>query len=364
MSGKKEPLGQSRQATAGAQPTLKTIATKLGLGVTTVSRALKDAPEIGLKTRQLVQAAAREVGYRPNRAGVRLRTGKTNVISLVLDTHEQAGSFVSEFIFGITEALVGTSYHMIVTPYSTLKDAMEPIRYLTETGSCDGIIITRIEPDDERVRYMTENNVPFVTHGRTFMGIEHPYHDFDNYAYGALAVDWLAKLGRRRLALLAPPAELSFHDHMRHGFHAALQRHGLTEVPFDAVTNDDSVDDIRRAVRLLMESPDTRPDGIVAGSSDVSGTGGSTFAFVMGAEDLGLTLGKDFDVVCKQLYKRSPLIREQFYVITEEVRAIGRELGKTLLGAIDGKPLAELQGMTVPTEVVRPSIVYDPKAQR
>jgi LacI family transcriptional regulator len=158
----------------GSPPTLKTIATALGLGVTTVSRALRDDPKIGLKTRMSVQEEARNLGYRPSRAGLRLRTGKTNVISLVLDTQEQVGSFVSEMIFGITEALAGTAYHLIVTPYSRLKDAMEPIRYLVETESVDGIIISRIEPDDERVRYMLEHDMPFATHGRTFAGLQHP----------------------------------------------------------------------------------------------------------------------------------------------------------------------------------------------
>ena len=86
------------------RPTLKTIAFMTGLGVTTVSRALKDAPEIGEETRRRVQLVARQVGYRPNRAGVRLRTGKTNVISLVLDTDEQIMGFVSDIIYGISEA--------------------------------------------------------------------------------------------------------------------------------------------------------------------------------------------------------------------------------------------------------------------
>ncbi len=80
------------EASAG-RPTLKTIAFMTGLGVTTVSRALKDAPEIGEETRRRVQLVARQVGYRPNRAGVRLRTGKTNVISLVLNTEEQVMGF-------------------------------------------------------------------------------------------------------------------------------------------------------------------------------------------------------------------------------------------------------------------------------
>src|SRR5262245_7635229 len=66
--------GDPKSATAG-RPTLKTIAFMTGLGVTTVSRALKDAPEIGEETRRRVQLVARQIGYRPNRAGVRLRTG-------------------------------------------------------------------------------------------------------------------------------------------------------------------------------------------------------------------------------------------------------------------------------------------------
>ena len=108
-----------------SRPTLKTIAFMTGLGVTTVSRALKDAPEIGEETRRRVQLVARQVGYRPNRAGVRLRTGKTNVISLVLNTEEQVMGFVSDIIYGISEFLAQTPYHLIVTPYSRKNDPMD-----------------------------------------------------------------------------------------------------------------------------------------------------------------------------------------------------------------------------------------------
>ena len=94
------------------RPTLKTIAFMTGLGITTVSRALKDAPEIGEDTRRRVQLVARQVGYRPNRAGVRLRTGKTSVISLILDTDQQIMSFVSDIIYGVSEILADTAYHL------------------------------------------------------------------------------------------------------------------------------------------------------------------------------------------------------------------------------------------------------------
>lgn len=326
------------------RPTLKTLAFMTGLGVTTVSRALKNAPEIGAETRRRVQLVAKQIGYRPNRAGVRLRTGKTNVISLVLDTEEQIGGFVSDMIYGISEALAATPYHLIVTPYSRNNDPLEPVRYVVETGSADGIIVSRTEPDDKRVRYMTERGFPFATHGRTDMGLEHAYHDFDNFAFAAEAVRKLAALGRRRLALLAPPANLSYYHHMRDGFAEALADCGLTEVPFPAATVDHSIEHIRARTRELMQRR-LRPDGVV------SGAGAATFALVAGVEDEGLRIGTDLDIVSKQASRLLHFLRPQLHVINEDVRLAGAELARAVIGRIDGAPIGSLQTLSRPAEV-------------
>jgi LacI family transcriptional regulator len=337
--------GRTGERTEGAsRPTLKTIAFMTGLAVTTVSRALKDAPEIGEETRKRVQLVARQVGYRPNRAGVRLRTGKTNVISLVLNTEEQVGGFVSDLIYGISEHLAQTPYHLIVTPYSRINDPMEPVRYVVETGSADGIIISRTEPKDARVRYMTERGFPFATHGRTDMGIEHPFHDFDNRAFSVEAVRKLVALGRTRLALLAPPPNLSYHQHMREGFLDMLGEYGLIEVPFTGATVDHSIDDIRARAGDLMRRAN-RPDGFVSGS------GQATFALVAAIEDAGLTVGKDVDIVSKQSSRLLHLLRPKLYVVNESVRLAGRELARSVLGAIDGSEPHSLQSLSVPTSV-------------
>ena len=83
------------------RPTLKTIAYMTGLGITTVSRALKDAPDIGADTKERVRLVAGQLGYHPNRAGVRLRTGKTNVIALVLSIEQELMGFSSQMVQGI-----------------------------------------------------------------------------------------------------------------------------------------------------------------------------------------------------------------------------------------------------------------------
>ena len=237
-----------------------------GLGVTTVSRALNDAPDIGQATKERVRLVAKQIGYRPNRAGVRLSTGKTNVISLILSVETEVLGFTSHLVYGISEHLAGSPYHLIVTPYNLRSDPLEPVRYIVETGSADGIIFSRTEPQDARVRYLHERGFPFATHGRSEMGIEHPFFDFDNARYAELAVERLAARGRRRLALLAPPRHLTYSRHMTAGFQRAIERLDLVDVPIRGVTTDSRHEAIRAEIGRLMTSR-RRPDGIVCGSA-------------------------------------------------------------------------------------------------
>ncbi|RFC66963.1 MULTISPECIES: LacI family transcriptional regulator [Mesorhizobium] len=328
----------------GERPTLKTIAFMTGLGVTTVSRALKDAPEIGPETRKRVQLVARQVGYRPNRAGVRLRTGKTNVISLILDTQESIGGFVSDIVYGVSEHLAQTPYHLILTPYSRDNDPMEPIRYVVETGSADGIIISRTQPNDPRVRYLAERGFPFATHGRTLVKPAHAFHDFDNYTFGQIAVQRLVRRGRKRLALLGPSASLLYAQHTRDGFSDALASEGVSEVPFPHVTTDDTMEAIREATLEMMRRKQP-PDGIV------SSAGGAAFSIVAGIEEAGLQLGRDIDIVSKQSFRLLPIFRPQILVVNEDFRLAGRNLARAVIGAIGGAALNTLQTIEVPEAV-------------
>ncbi|WP_420962944.1 LacI family transcriptional regulator [Brucella sp. IR073] len=320
------------------RPTLKTIAFMAGLGVTTVSRALKDAPEIGIETRKRVQLIARQVGYRPNRAGVRLRTGKTNVIALVLNTQDEIMGFTSHVVHGVSEVLADTQYHLIVTPYSHSKDPMEPIRYIVETGSADGLIFSRTEPDDARVRYLTEHNVPFATHGRTDMGIEHPFHDFDNYSFARNVAARLAERGRRRLAILTPPPHLTYYSHMVNGFFDGARENGCAAHILPGIDIDAPLDILRERIQAIVRQGD-RPDGIICASS------AAAIATVAGLEAAGLRLGADVDVAAKQSSDILPWFRPEMIVVSESFKLAGRKLAEAVLARIAGADPSTLQSI-------------------
>jgi len=310
------------------RPTLKTIAALTGLSIATVSRALKDADDIGEDTKRRVRETAERVGYRPNRAGVRLRTGKTNVIALVRSTEDDVMNHTSQMINAIAAALRGTSYHMILMPFFPSEDPMTPIRYIVETGSADGIIINQTTPDDPRVRYMAERGIPFATHGRTAMGIEHPYFDFDNEAFARLMVRAMAARGRRQLVLVAPPRQQSYSRHMMQGFLDEAASLGLTATIADEVTSDSPPAEVEAfAARTFSGTP--RPDGVVLGSAT------SSMAMVTGGETCGLVLGRDFDVATKDSVHFLRRFRSEMLVVHEDVAHAGDFLARAVMAAIE-----------------------------
>lgn len=323
------------------RPTLKTIAYMTGLGVTTVSRALHDAPDISQATKERVRLVARQIGYRPNRAGVRLRTGKTNVISLILSVETEVMGLTSHLVYGISAFLAGTPYHLIVTPYGAHRDPLDPVRYIVETGSADGVIVSRTEPQDARVRYLQECGMPFATHGRTELDIAHAWFDFDNERYGEIAVERLVARGRRNLALLAPPGHLTYSKHMTTGFQRGVEKHDLFDIPIRTVDIDSGHEAIHAAIARLMASR-RRPDGLVCASASAA------ISAITGAEAAGFVIGRDFDVVVKESFNLMSKFRAEVEVVHEDFRAAGVGLAQAVVQVIDGVPPSALQTLDVP----------------
>jgi LacI family transcriptional regulator len=334
--------GAGAAAAETPRPTLKTIAYMTGLGVTTVSRALNDAPDIGQATKERVRLVAKQIGYRPNRAGVRLRTGKTNVISLILSVESEVLGISSHLLYGISEYLAGSPYHVIVTPYDVGRDPLDPVRYIVETGSADGVIFSRTEPQDARVRYLHERGFPFATHGRTDLGIVHPFFDFDTERYAEIAVERLIARGRRRLALLPPPGHLTYSRHMVAGFQRALDRHDLIELPIRPITTDSGHEAIQDEMNRLMALRH-RPDGLVCGSASAA------ISAITAAEAAGLVIGRDFDVAVKESFDLMRKFRREIEVVHEDFRRAGMGLAEAVVRTIAGMPPAELQTLDVPS---------------
>ncbi|TGS14297.1 LacI family DNA-binding transcriptional regulator [Mesorhizobium sp. M2E.F.Ca.ET.209.01.1.1] len=183
---------------------LKQIAAELSLSVTTVARALKDGPEVHPSTVARVKEEAARVGYVPNQHGRALKTGRTSTLTAVLpmETRDYLSDLAKlPLIEGMTLAARQLGYSLSVYSTTPEEDPVETLRRLLRARSADGLIITRMVSADPRIKLLLDEDVPFVTFGRTDLDLAYPYVDVDNEQIAYDATRRLTKKGCRRIAL-------------------------------------------------------------------------------------------------------------------------------------------------------------------
>lgn len=215
------------------RPNLRQLATSLGLSVTTVSRALKDGPEVHPQTRARVKKAAAKAGYAPNIHGQALKTGRTRTIAAILPLETRA--YVADlvkipFIEGMTLAAAENGYALSIVSTVPEEDQLWSLQRLVQSGMSDGIIITRMVANDPRVAYLKERRIPFVTFGRSTAQSDCAYVDVDNEAMVREAAAKLIAEGHHRIALQLLIRDDESCEQRLQGYKRAL---AAAKIPFD-----------------------------------------------------------------------------------------------------------------------------------
>lgn len=217
-----------------APVTLKHIADHLGVSVTTVARSLKDGHKISPETVERVRLAARELGYVRNLDGLRLRTGRTLTLMAVLSvspTEDLDDAAFAGLLIGAQERLDETDYSIRALPMPTDRMGLSALQDAVRLRSCDGFILDHTEPQDERVAFLLDAGVPFVTFGRTDFGDSHAWLDLDNEDAAYQATRALLQDGHRRLALVDGDPRFTFVTQRGAGYARALAEAGIALDP-------------------------------------------------------------------------------------------------------------------------------------
>jgi LacI family transcriptional regulator len=315
-----------------AKATLKTIAEYTGLSVTTVSRALKDGDDVKQPTKEIVKEAAKKLGYRPNLSGLGLRTGINYNICAILPV-TKPGDIVGDvgtlaLIEGLTAGLADTPYNLTVLPLEPGQNPLEPVKYAVENSLAGGIIFNLTQIRDERVTYLKEQNIPFVTFGQTEMATEHPFVDIDNYDIGYRAASYLYERKRTNIRLISSSQIYTYAWHKFYGVKRASMEFGVNFDKDSDIIFDTDVGNYRQYFKTLLENVD-RPDGIICGS-EISACG-----ILAGAHDAGLTIGKDLDIVTIETCDLPSFFMPPIPGFRQNLHSVGRKLSSFLVKNIE-----------------------------
>ncbi|MGV6838955.1 MAG: LacI family DNA-binding transcriptional regulator [Planktomarina sp.] len=244
-----------------ARSSLAELSEQLGLSKPTISRALNDYPDISDATKRRVKKAAAELGYTASTAAVRLQRGTSDTIGLVMepDTTGLQAMFHAELTTALSAALAVEDKDLLFHSALEQKDEGATYLRLARSGKVDGFIVLRTRLNDSRIEALSKENIPFITLGRTDMGVDHVWYDVDGRAAFAQATNHLIELGHTRIAHVMGPKS-TFSAKVRFdGYTQAMQAAGLDVDPSLTWRGDYSAQSGRHAFDAFwaMKAPPT-----------------------------------------------------------------------------------------------------------
>lgn len=194
--------------------TIKDVAKKAGVAVSTVSYALSGTRPISKDTRQRIQQAIEELNYHPNRLARALINKRTRIVALLYPTLYMSSleDLPIEFIASVTNEAYRYDYGLLLFTHPLGESEIE--RFIHQ-GLVDGVILMEVLRQDSRVELMKKSNYPFSLIGRCDENEGFSYVDTDFHEAYRLAVEHLVALDHQEIACLSPLVDL---DHIQHHY--------------------------------------------------------------------------------------------------------------------------------------------------
>jgi LacI family transcriptional regulator len=270
--------------------TSRTIAELSGVSQTTVSRVLRDDPNVSPATREKVLGVLAETGYAPNAWARAMRLRSTGVVGVV------AGAVTNPFYPELVEALnaaisrQGRQMSLWIANEGTEREAGERAALAAvEQGALDGVIFTTVTAESVALRAALARQAPVVLMNRTLEGLPCDTVSTDNASGGQAVAQYFARHGRRP-ALITGPQSVSTSTERESGFRAALHEARVDVAGSDVIRGDFTHTAGRAAMMTLLQLPDP-PDAVFCVNDVVA------FGALDGAREAGVRVPEDVWIV-------------------------------------------------------------------
>lgn len=211
--------------------TLKEIASKLGISITTVSKALKNYSDVSDKTKKAVVALAKELQYTPNSFAVNLRTKESKTIGLIVP--ELVHHFFSNVVNAIIDEAEKNGYLVIILQSNESLELEKKQVELLINKRVDGIImsLSNESNNDEHIKEIVDRKIPFVMFDKIAKLSKCSKVIINDQSAAFNAVQHLIDVGCRRIAHIRGPVNPQNSVDRFIGYKKALEKNNI---PFDS----------------------------------------------------------------------------------------------------------------------------------
>ncbi|MFL5752677.1 MAG: LacI family DNA-binding transcriptional regulator [Bacteroidia bacterium] len=328
---------------------LDKVAKALGVSKTLVSLVLNDKGAkygISEKTQKEVIKKAKELNYKPNLIARGLRTGRSNIIGLVVA--DISNPFYARISRSIEKMASKNGYNLIICSSEENEEKEEQlIDILVRGQNADGVIVSSTQKNSAYFSKLQKENTPFVLIDRYIPRLNANYVTVDNFN-GAFAItEHLIRLGYKKIGMLtiSPHFISTISDRVK-GYKAALKKNN---VPFNK--------------KIVREIPfATAYESVDKEIRELTGKGGVDALFVVNnnlavyclevLNKIGLRIPQDVALTCFDDLEMFKFCDPSITAVAQPVEDIGHNAFELLLNQMKAKEKASVKQIVLPTELI------------
>lgn len=330
--------------------TLKDIADRLQISISTVSRVVNNKSYVNPNTRELVNRAIEEMGYTPNQIARSLKVKATRTIGVVVPDISEA--LFSNLIKGIDDVLSANGYSIILCDTRENPEKENHYLELLLEKQIDGVILATVSRNQQQAvfedgtpsrvldRYL-EAQIPVVfIDNLPHLSRQVDSVIIDNASASAMAVNYLADLGHQKIGMISGKVQETTGSERLNGYKAAMQHRNLLHDESLIVYGDYKEASGYRGMLTLLERHEDLTAVYVASSK-------MTYGAIQAVRDSGRSVPENLSVVGFDVYDPTGLLVPGITTILQPDGVLGQTAARLAIRRLQGQKAEEREGQMV-----------------
>ena len=305
---------------------IKDVAKKAGVSISTVSKALNDKSSVSSSTIERIKQTAEDMGYVPNSRARVFATKETKQIVFVADIPKDTAFYnphIFEIIMGLQHSVSKSGYSLIVESVEK-KEALEYISSLYKKNMADALVVHASIITKRLESLIVKSNLPHLIIGQPDYQSTLSWIDTDNTLSGAIAIRHLLKKDYYPVAFVGGKADDMISLHRFEGAERELKQNNLSfEEQYVLSTSSTIVSGMNAAKKILkMEKP---PRSVLCANSVIA------FGMMQELRNQNVRVPKDIAVMTFDRYPFSDFTEPRVTSVDMNMYEIGEEAGSILI---------------------------------
>lgn len=316
------------------------VAELAGVSVATVSRVLNNSKPVNAQTREKVEAAVAQLGYRANAIGRILRKSETRMLLVLVP--DFANPYYAEIVQGVESVTRDRGYHILLADAPQRWDRRATALDALHNRLADGVIsLAHIDPQSDFLKEIEP--LPWVACSEFLPGAKVPHVSIDHHQAAIDAVQYLINRGHQRIALISAEEEFLWAQQRRRGYLDAMARAGLAVDPrwIQTARRADYADGHMAAGALLSLA--SLPTAVFAVSDTLA------IGAIKAFRRAGRQVPQDIAVVGFDNLPLSEVFEPALTTVAQPMRELGAAATRLLLERLAGR---EPESLTLPHSLV------------